>query len=103
MTGFLVVMKGIVVVAFLKSKFCSKNRIQNSLKITNCLHKYGVKVTKISSLGFNKVVIYFNNVVEANKCLKLEKDNKEKKITYSVPRRIKKCKEVISDWDLDMP
>jgi len=93
----------IVVVASLNSKFCSKNKVQNSLKIANNLHKFGVKVSKIRSIGFNKVDVYFNNVVEANKCLELKKSKEEKKVIYSIPNRIKRCKGVISDWDLDMP
>lgn len=93
----------IVVVASLNSKFCSKNKVQNSLKIANNLHKFGVKVSKIRSIDFNKVDVYFNNVVEANKCLELEEGKEEKKVIYSIPNRIKRCKGVISDWDLDMP
>lgn len=46
--------------------------------------------------------MFFTDIVETNRCLDLNKSRKNVKVNFTIPGRIKKYKEVISDWDLDM-
>lgn len=57
----------------------------------------------IKSCGLAIADVRFGNIIDANKCLNLEKNREDGQVEYSIPRRITRIKGVISEWDKKVP
>lgn len=76
----------ITVQARIIEKYVSKNRMNNLLKIARETNKEKIKVKGIKSCGLAAAELRFSNVLEANKCLNLERRSKEEnQINYDIP------------------
>lgn len=93
----------IIVIASLNSRNRTMDKDRNVMKITNYLMKNGIKLDSVRSGGFGKAEITFIDIVQANRCLDLNKKEGELLVKFVIPNRIKKCKGIIKDWDSDMP
>lgn len=92
----------IVTVAILNSRHRS-NSTSNIIKITNYLKKHNIKIDSIKSCGFGKAEITFLDVVNANRSLDLNKVSEDPLVKFFIPSRVKICRGIIKDWDLDLP
>ncbi|KMQ84205.1 nucleic-acid-binding protein from mobile element jockey [Lasius niger] len=93
----------IMVKANVDSKYSLKSRAHNAIKIASLIYRIGIKIEKIRNIGFSRSIIYCKNIVEANRCLDLGKGTEEQQIHFSIPNRVKRCKGVITEWELEMP
>ncbi|CAL1681333.1 unnamed protein product [Lasius platythorax] len=93
----------IIVEARVSPQYRAKIRAHNAIKISSDIFNKKLKVDKIRNIGFNRSEIYFKSIIDANKCLGMDRNNTDKRIIYSIPSRVKRRKGVISDWDIDMP
>lgn len=87
----------LIVVAVLNARYRSYNKESNVNKIMNYLVKKGIKVESIKGEGFGKAEIVFFDVVQANKCLDLDKGQEDPFIKFVIPNRVRKVKGIIAD------
>lgn len=73
------------------------------MKITNFIVKKGIKVDSVKGCGFGKAEVTFRDIVQANRCLELDKNSENPLVKFVILNRIRKCKGIIKDWDNDMP
>lgn len=71
----------------------------NRVKIASLINKIGIKVKEIKNRGFGRAKVYYNDILQANRLI--QEGEKCEKANFYIPRKVKKIKGIISDWDIN--
>lgn len=78
------------------------NAEADKAKILRYAFGKGYRTAEIKDRGFAKVELGFENFQEANRCLEDKwEQGREREILFELPDRAKKCKGIITGWDLN--
>ncbi|XP_029679912.1 uncharacterized protein LOC115245644 isoform X1 [Formica exsecta] len=94
----------IIITAKLNPRKCSTKGGRNFLRIIDKVMETKVRPIKVVKSGFNAVDLYYDNILNANKCLDFYKGipRDEQDIWFDIIERIVRRKGVISDWDMSL-
>lgn len=67
------------------------------------IERTGCKIEKIKSCGFAKAEITFLDIKNTNECLDLNRKDTENTVKCYIPNRVKRCRGVLKDWDIEFP